>query len=83
MTARRPRRLCPECGARVRPGKKEIIVRGVSLGTFAVHECPRCGEASLTPRGWAAADRTAKARGVWGPAPPDEPHTLLHAKAHA
>ncbi|MDE1821933.1 MAG: hypothetical protein KGJ23_12100 [Euryarchaeota archaeon] len=66
MTTRKPIRLCPECGDRVRPGKKEVIVHGVSLGLFPVHECPRCGETSLTPRGWASAEKAAKAKGLFG-----------------
>ena len=41
-------------------------MRGVSLGTFSVSECPKCGEYSFTARGWAAAEKAAKAKGLFG-----------------
>ena len=57
---------CPECGGRLFPGQKPFRIREVLLGTFPVHECERCGEYFFTPAGSRAAERAAKARGLFG-----------------
>lgn len=79
-----PGALCPECGGPLYPWEKPVRVRDVLLGTFAVHECDRCGESYLTARGWAAAEKAAKAKGLFGIANEvAAPHAAPGSRAHA
>ncbi len=57
---------CPECGGRLYSGSKPFRMRDVLLGTFPVHECETCGEYFFTARGWAAAEKAARAKGLFG-----------------
>lgn len=76
--------LCPECGGRLFPGQKPVRVRDVLLGTFDVHECDRCGESYLTARGWAAAEKAARAKGLFGIASEvGAHHAVPGTKVHA
>lgn len=58
--------VCPECGGRLFPGRKTFRMHDVLLGTFPVHECERCGEYYFTARGWSAAEKAARAKGLFG-----------------
>lgn len=62
----KPRMLCPECGAAVKLGMEPYAYRGIPLGKFQAHICPRCGEASFTGKGTAAIEKVAKEFGLWG-----------------
>ncbi len=70
MTPKRGKPLrgaaCPECGGRLFPGRKAFRMRDILLGTFPVHECERCGEYFFTVRGWAAAEKVARSKGLFG-----------------
>lgn len=89
MTQRRAKPLrggvCPECGGRLFPGRKPFRMRDVLLGTFPVHECERCGEYFFTSRGWAAAEKAARSKGLFGIANEAGSHLLIPgtSKAHA
>ena len=58
--------VCPECGGRLFPGRKALRMHDVLFGTFPVHECERCGEHFFTARGWSAAEKAARSKGLFG-----------------
>jgi predicted RNA-binding Zn-ribbon protein involved in translation (DUF1610 family) len=63
------RMLCTECGQPVKLDMEPFAYRGIPLGTFEAHVCPRCGEASFTRKGSLAIERVAKRLGLWGTGP--------------
>jgi hypothetical protein len=60
-------------------------MRDVLLGTFPVHECATCGEYFFTARGWTAAEKAARAKGLFGSVGETESRHLspTASKAHA
>ena len=65
---------CPGRGGRLFPGAKPFRRREILLGTFPVHECGRCGEYFFTARGWSAAEKAARERGLFGIASEEPAH---------
>ncbi len=80
MTRKAQTRLCPECGAPVRPGKRDHSLEGTLLGAFPVDECPQRGEYSFTPSGWAAAERAVKEKGLFGILTDETSRSSSHSK---
>jgi hypothetical protein len=57
---------CPLCGGKLRKGKIEECMFGVSLGRFPAEICAKCGESFTDGPTTRLIEQAAKKKGIWG-----------------